>query len=251
MAGFHSPIEQFEIHTYSKPLFELGGHPIAMTNFSVAMIVAAILPVLFMTLTMRREAVVPTRWQVLGETFYNAIENTLLEAAGNKAKPYMPFIFTVFMFILAANLIGLVPHVYTVTSQIVVNFALAFTVILAVIGIGFAKHGLHFLTLFVPKGVPMALLPFLTVMELVSFFIRPCSLSLRLFGNMLAGHILLKVFASMAAAIADQGVLAAAGIFPIVMDIAIVAFEVFVALLQAFIFTVLSSVYLRDALELH
>lgn len=249
--AFHSPIEQFEIHSFSDPLFHIAGHPVSITNSAIAMFVSVLLPVLFFALSMRRESVIPTRWQVLAETFYNTIENTLVEAAGEKAKPYMPFVFTVFCFILAGNLIGLLPNVYTVTSQIVVNLALAVTVILTVIGIGFARHGLHFLSLFVPKGAPLALMPFLLVLELISFFIRPFSLALRLFGNMLAGHILLKVFAGMAGAVATQGLVSVSGIFPIILDVIIVAFEVFVALLQAYIFTVLSSVYLRDAVELH
>ncbi len=249
--AFHSPIEQFEIRSLSAPLFEIAGQPVTVTNSAVAMFIAVLLPVMFLMLSMRRAAVVPTRWQVLAETFYNAIESTLVEAAGEKAKAYMPFVFTVFFFILASNLIGLVPGMYTVTSQIVVNLVLALTVIMSVIGIGFARHGLHFLSLFVPKGAPAALLPFLLVLELISFFIRPFSLALRLFGNMLAGHILLKVFAGMAAAVATQGFIAVTGIFPVILNVIIVAFEIFVALLQAYIFTVLSSVYLRDAVELH
>lgn len=251
MAEFHSPIEQFEIHSYSGPLFELAGQPITLTNFAVAAIVSVVLPFLFISLSMSRAGLVPGRWQVLAETFYGAIENTLVESAGEKARPYMPFMFTLFMFILASNLIGLFPHVYTVTSQVIVNFALALTVIFSVIGIGFSKHGFHFLSLFTPKGAPMALMPFLSTLEFVSFFIRPCSLALRLFGNMLAGHILLKVFASMAASVAPEGVVGVSSVFPLVLDIIIVAFEVFVAFLQAYIFTLLSSVYLRDALELH
>lgn len=249
--AFHSPIEQFEVHAITPPLFSLAGHPIAITNYSVAIIAATLLPLLFIALSAWRESIIPGRWQVLAETFYNGIESTLLESAGEKARPFIPFIFTLFLFILACNLLGLLPDVYTVTSQVVVNLSLALMVIFVVLGAGFAKHGLHFLTLFVPKGAPGILLPFLTLLETISFFIRPLSLSLRLFGNMLAGHILLKVFAAMAAAVATQGWVAMTGIFPVVLDIIIVAFEVFVALLQAYIFTVLSSVYLRDALELH
>ena len=249
--AFASPIEQFEIHNISPTLFSIAGHPVAFTNVALSMAAAVVLAAAFMLLSMRRHALIPGRWQMLAEMFYNAIDNTLTEAAGEKARPYMPFIFSIFMFILFCNLIGLMPHVYTVTSQLIVNFALALTVIGAVIVIGFARHGLHFLSLFVPKGAPLVLMPFLTLLELISFFVRPCSLSLRLFGNMLAGHILLKVFAAMAAAVATTGIASVTGIFPVVLNVIIVAFEFFVALLQAYIFTVLSSVYLRDALELH
>jgi F-type H+-transporting ATPase subunit a len=249
--AFASPIEQFEVENLSPALFTLGGHAVAFTNASLAMFIALILASSFAILSMQRRALVPGRWQMLAEMFYNAIDSTLTEAAGEKGRAYMPFIYSIFMFILMCNLIGLVPDVYTVTSQLVVNLALAFTVIFTVIGIGFARHGLRFFSLFVPKGAPVVLLPFLSLLEFISFFVRPFSLSLRLFGNMLAGHILLKVFAAMSAAVATAGWAATTTVFPVVLNVIIVAFEVFVAFLQAYIFTVLSSVYLRDAVELH
>jgi len=249
--GMHSPIAQFEIHDLSAPLFELAGHPIAFTNFALAAVMALVLASLFVVMPMRRRAVIPGRWQVLTEIAYNAIADVLDEAAGKKGKPFLPFIFAIFLFILLCNLLGLIPGIYTVTSQIVANLLLAASVIVVVLATGFAKHGLHFLHIFIPSGVPAPLVPFLGLIECISFFIRPFSLALRLFGNMLAGHILLKVFAGMTAAIATSGWVATAGIFPVIMNVAIVGFEVFVALVQAYIFTVLSSVYLRDALEMH
>ena len=249
--AFASPIEQFQVENLSPTLFNLGGHAVAFTNASLAMFIALILASTFAVLSMRRRAIIPGRWQMLAEMFYNAIDNTLVEAAGEKGREYMPFIYSIFMFILLCNLIGLLPDVYTVTSQLIVNLALAFTVIFSVISIGIARHGVRFLSVFVPKGAPVLLLPFLSLLEFVSFFVRPFSLSLRLFGNMLAGHILLKVFAAMSAAVATAGWAATTSVFPVVLNIIIVAFEVFVALLQAYIFTVLSSVYLRDALEMH
>lgn len=249
--GMHSPIAQFEVHDLSGPLFDVGGHAIAFTNFALAALTAVVLGVLFVLLPMRGRSVIPGRWQVLTELVYNAIMDVLNEAAGRKGKPFLPFIFSIFLFILLCNLLGLVPGYYTVTAQLVANLILAGTVILVVLGTGFYKHGFHFLHIFIPSGVPAPLVPFLGVIECISFFIRPFSLSLRLFGNMLAGHILLKVFAGMTAAIATSGWVATAGIFPVIMNVAIVAFEIFVALVQAYIFTVLSSVYLRDALEMH
>lgn len=250
--GFHSPIEQFEVHDLSAPLFQLAGHPVAFTNYALAAVVAVVLGTLFLLAPMSRRAVIPGRWQVLTETVFNALEGALAEAAGPKAKPFFPFIFTLFLFILLCNLLGLIPGVYTVTSQLIGNFALGLSVIFLVLGTGFAKHGFHFFKLFVPSGVPALLVPLIAPLEVISFFVRPCSLSLRLFGNMLAGHILLKVFAGMTAAVALQSpAVASVGLFPIVMNVAIVGFEVFVAFLQAYIFTVLSSVYLRDALEMH
>ena len=250
--GFHSPIEQFEIKDLSAPLFELAGHPIAFTNFALAAVLAVVLGSLFLLLPMRRRAVIPGRWQVLVETVFNALEGAFIEAAGPKGKPFFPFIFTLFLFIVICNLLGLIPGVYTVTSQVVGNLALGLTVIFVVLATGFIKHGFHFFGIFVPSGVPLPLVPLIAPIEFVSFFVRPCSLALRLFGNMLAGHILLKVFAGMTAAVATMGLgTASVGIFPIIMNVAIVGFEFFVALLQAYIFTVLSSVYLRDALEMH
>lgn len=249
--GMHSPIEQFEVHDLSAPLFEIAGHGIAFTNYALAAVSVLIIGMLFMWLPMRRQAVIPGRWQLIVETIFSGIETTLTDAAGPKAKPFLPFVFSVFLFILLSNLLGLIPGVYTVTSQVVANFTLAFTVILVVLITGFVKHGLHFLHLFMPSGVPGLLLPFISAIEVVSFFVRPVSLSLRLFGNMLAGHILLKVFAGMSAALATTGATASVGVFPVIMNVAIVGFEIFVAFLQAYIFTLLSSVYLRDALEMH
>lgn len=249
--GMHSPIEQFEVHNMTGTLFELAGHPIAFSNFSLGIILVITLGLMFMTLPMLRRSVIPGRWQVLVETVFTAIENVLIEAAGPKAKPFLPYIFSIFLFILLSNFLGLVPGLYTVTSQVVANLCLAFSVIIIVLYTGFRKHGTHFFSLFIPSGVPGLLVPFISMIEVVSFFIRPFSLSLRLFANMLAGHILLKVFAGMTAAIATSGWVAAVGVLPVLMNIAIVGFEVFVALLQAYIFTILSSVYLRDALELH
>lgn len=249
--AMHSPIEQFEVHDMSGPIFDLAGHPIAFSNFSLGIVLVMLLGIMFMVLPMRRRSVIPGRWQVLVETIFGAIEGALLEAAGPKAKPFLPYIFSIFLFIMLSNMLGLIPGVYTVTSQVVANLCLAISVILVVLVTGFAKHGLHFIHIFLPSGVPGFLAPVIFPIEMVSFFIRPFSLSLRLFANMLAGHILLKVFAGMTAAIATSGWVATVGILPLILNVAIVGFEVFVALLQAYIFTVLSSVYLRDALEMH
>ncbi|MGE0109825.1 MAG: F0F1 ATP synthase subunit A [Bdellovibrionales bacterium] len=251
MAEFHSPIDQFIVHDYSAPLFSLGGHEIAFTNFSLAVVAALVLGTMFMLLPMRKRSLVPGRWQAVTETFYSAICAIVEEAAGKHGRPLVPFIFTLFLFILLCNLWGLIPWMYTATAQLIVNFSLAMLVIFTVLGVGFAKHGFKFFGLFVPSGVPKALVPVLAPIEFVSFFVRPCSLSLRLFGNMLAGHILLKVFAGMTAAVATSGPAAASGIFPVIMNVGIVGFEIFVAFLQAYIFTVLSAVYLHDALEMH
>ncbi|MDD3287764.1 MAG: F0F1 ATP synthase subunit A [Alphaproteobacteria bacterium] len=247
----HSPIEQFNIKALSSDLFEIGGYPVAFTNSALFMVLAVFLATLFMVLTMKSKSLVPGRWQMLAEMIYNGIGHTLLEAAGDKAKPFLPFIMSIFMFVLFCNLFGMIPYSFTVTSHIVINFALSMTVIFVVLVTGFIKHGAHFVHLFMPSGVPKLMLPFISLIELVSFFIRPCSLAIRLFANMLAGHILLKVFAGMTAGLATAGWAAPIGVLPVVANVVIVAFEFFVAILQAYIFTILSAVYLRDALEMH
>lgn len=246
-----SPLEQFQIHTMSPPLFELAGHPVTFSNSSLFMLVAVISATVFFALSMRPQATVPGRWQMLAEKIYGMVAGMVESAAGEKARPFFPFIFSVFLFILFSNLLGMIPHSLTVTSHIVVNLALAGLVFLVIIATGFIRHGLHFFSLFAPKGAPLPIMPVLVVIELVSFLIRPFSLSIRLFANMLAGHILLKVFAGMTAALATSGALAAIGILPLFLNIAITGFEFFVAFLQAYIFSILISVYLRDALELH
>lgn len=249
--GMHSPIEQFEVHALSQPLFNLAGHPIAITNYTIGVIVVLAMAFMFVLLPFRTRALIPGRWQVVAEGLFKVINDMLIEAAGPKAKPFLPYIFSIFLFIVMGNLLGLVPGFYTVTSQLVANLLLALSVIAVVLVTGFVKHGAHFFMLFVPSGVPVILAPFITLIEVVSFFVRPFSLSLRLFANMLAGHILLKVFAGMTAAVATSGWVASVGVLPVIMNVIIVGFEVFVALLQAYIFTILSSVYLRDALEMH
>ena len=249
--SMQSPIEQFEVHGSATPLFDIGGHAIHYSNFAMAALTVFVLALLFILLPMRRRSVIPGRWQVFVEVIYKALDDLLSQAAGPKAKPFFPFIFSIFLFIVLSNILGLVPGFYTVTAQFITNFALAMSVILVVLGAGFYYHGAHFLKIFVPSGVPAILLPIITAIEVVSFFVRPFSLSLRLFANMLAGHILLKVFAGMTAAIATSGWVASVGVLPLIMNVCIVCFEVFVALLQAYIFTILSSVYLRDALEMH
>ncbi len=249
--GMHSPIEQFEVHDLSASLFDLGGHAITFTNFSLGAVLAVVCGMLLILLPMMRRNVIPGRWQVLVETIYNMVDGLLLEGAGPKGRPFLPFLFTLFLFIAMSNVLGLVPGFYTVTSQLIANLCLALAVILVVLTTGFVKHGFHFFHVFLPSGVPGFLAPVIFPIEMVSFLIRPFSLSLRLFANMLAGHILLKVFAGMTAAIATSGWVASVGVLPLLLNVAIVGFEVFVALLQAYIFTVLSSVYLRDALEMH
>jgi F-type H+-transporting ATPase subunit a len=244
--------EEFEIHHFSEPLFSIAGYHIAFTNSSLYMLLAITFATLLMTVAMRPNAVVPGRWQMVAESLYNTITNMVAGTAGEKAAPFFPFIFSIFIFILFCNLLGMLPNALAVTSHFIINFAIAITLFTVIIITGFVRNGFHFLALFAPAGVPKPVLLFLTPIELFSFLVRPFSLSVRLFANMLAGHILLAVFAGMTVSLlAVGGWLTGLSILPLVANIAITGFEFFVAFLQAYVYAILASVYLRDALEAH
>ncbi|MFB3135598.1 MAG: F0F1 ATP synthase subunit A, partial [Rhodospirillales bacterium] len=189
---------------------------------------------------------VPGRWQSMAELSYEFIASMVRENVGTEGRPYFPFIFSLFMFILFANLIGLVPYSFTFTSHIIVTFAMAITVFLGVTVIGIIRHGLRFFTLFLPSGVPMVMAPLLIPIEIVSYLSRPVSLSIRLFANMMAGHTMLKVFAGF---VVPLGILG--GWAPLAVDVALTGFEFLVAVLQAYVFTILTCLYLNDAINLH
>jgi F-type H+-transporting ATPase subunit a len=201
-------------------------------------------------LATRKRAVVPGRAQSVAEVLHDFVANTLVDATGKEGMKFFPLVFSLFMFVLTANLLGMIPGFFTVTSHIIVTFALAMLVIGTVVIYGFVKHGTHFLGLFVPSGVPVWLLPFIVVIELISFLSRPISLSLRLFANMLAGHIALKVFAGFVVALLGAGgALTILAPLPLLMAVALMALEFLVAALQAYVFTVLTCIYLNDALH--
>jgi F-type H+-transporting ATPase subunit a len=237
------PLEQFKV----EPLIPLhiGGLDVSYTNAALFMTVAVILITALLVLGTKRGALVPGRWQSVVEMSYEFVADMVETNAGHGAEPYFPFVFTLFMFVLFSNFLGLVPYSFTVTSQIIVTFALAATVFIGVTIIGIVKHGTHFLRLFVPEGVPLVLLLLLVPIELLSYFIRPFTLSIRLFANMLAGHTMLAIFGGFAASV---GLLA---LLPVALDVAILALEVLVAALQAYVFAILTCLYLRDALHLH
>jgi F-type H+-transporting ATPase subunit a len=237
------PLEQFKV----EPLIPLhiGGLDMSYTNASLFMTIAVVLITALLVLGTKRRALVPGRWQSVAEMSYEFVADMVDTNAGHGAEPYFPFVFTLFMFVLFANCLGLIPYSYTVTSQIIVTFALAAVVFIGVTIIGFARHGLHFLRFFVPEGVPLVLLLLLVPIELLSYFIRPFTLSIRLFANMLAGHTMLAIFGGFAASV---GLLA---ILPVALDVAILALEVLVAALQAYVFSILTCLYLRDALHMH
>ncbi len=242
MAESHSPLEQFKIIRHI-PL-EVAGLDISFTNSALCMVIAIALITLLMTKGMQARALVPGRIQSLAEILYEFVANILQENAGKKGMQYFPFVFTLFMFILVANLMGMIPLSFTTTSHIVVTFALAMMVFLGVTAIGFMRHGFHYLSLFVPAGVPWYMLLLLVPIEMLSYLTRPISLSVRLFANMLAGHTMLKVFAGFVIGLGLIG-----GWLPLAFIVVFTGLEVMIAALQAYVFAVLTCMYLNDALH--
>ena len=248
MAVKMDPIHQFEL----KPIFTLGrigNTEIVFTNAALYMLVAVVVIALLTTMATRRGSLVPGRIQSLVEMLYEFIASTVRSSAGEEGMRFFPFVFTIFMFVLMLNLFGMVPYGFTVTSHIIVTFAMAALVILTVIVYGLMAHGTHFFGLFVPSGVPGWLLPLLVVIEVISFVSRPISLSVRLFANMLAGHIALKIFAGFVGILLTAGFWSVLAPLPLALAVALTALEVLVAVLQAYVFATLTSIYLNDALH--
>ncbi len=247
--GRVDPIHQFDI-TELFDLGTVGGVHLAFTNSALFMVISVVLISSFLILSTGSRAVVPGRLQSLAEMSYEFIAKMLRESAGSEGMKFFPFVFSLFMFVLVLNLLGLMPYFFTVTSHIVITAALAATVILMVIIYGFYRNGLGFMKLFVPQGVPGYLLPLVVLIEVLSFLSRPISLSVRLFANMLAGHITLKVFASFIIMLSAFGAVGIAGaILPLAMTVALTALEVLVAFLQAYVFAILTCMYLNDAIH--
>lgn len=243
MAGqHHNPMEQFEI----KPLIPIhvGGLDLSFTNSALFMVIAAAAVTLLMIVSFRGRTLVPGRVQSVAELLYEFVGNMVESVCGHEGRKYFPFIFTLFTFILLCNVLGLLPYAFTVTSHVVITVALALVVFIGVTAIGFARHGLHFLGLFAPSGVPMWIMPFLVPIEIFSYLVRPVSLSLRLFANMMAGHTMLKVIGGFVVALGVWF-----GWVPLAFIVILTAFEILVAVLQAYIFAILACVYLNDALH--
>jgi F-type H+-transporting ATPase subunit a len=244
-----NPIEQFEIHDMM-PLVNMGGRNIAFTNSALFMLLIVVLVSALLLGATAQRAMVPGRLQSIAEMSYEFVANTVRSSAGTEGMRFFPFVFTLFMFVLFANLIGLIPFAFTVTSQLIVTAALALTVFFLVVGYGFYRHGLRFLKLFVPSGVPGYILPAIVVIEVLSFLTRPLSHSVRLFANMLAGHITLQVFAGFIIMLAGFGVLGWFGaVLPFAMVVVLFALELLVAVLQAYVFAILTCIYLNDAIH--
>lgn len=244
MAEGHSPLAQFEIKTLVP--IEFGGVDASFTNSSLFMVLTVLTISIFLIGGMRKSALVPGRWQSMAELAYVFIANMLKDNVGSEGRPYFPFVFTIFMFVLVGNIWGLMPYSFTFTSHIAVTFAMAFFVFVGVTLIAIAKHKMHFFSFFMPPGVPLYMAPLLIPIEIISYLSRPISLSVRLFANMLAGHTLLKVFAGF---IISLGI--AAGWLPFAFVVALTGLEFVIAFLQAFVFAILTCLYLNDALHLH
>jgi len=243
-----APMHQFEICSYVP--IKIGSIDASFTNASLWMVITvAVITILGFVATGRR-ALVPNRMQSMVEMSYEFVANMVRDNAGNEGMRYFPIIFTLFVFILFANMLGLIPYSFTVTSHIIVTFAMALFVFVGVTLIGFAKHGIGFLGFFVPAGIPIWLSPLLVVIEVVSYLTRPISLSVRLFANMLAGHTLLKVFAGFIVLLGINGLVPLSAA-PLLFMVAFMGMEVLVAFLQAFVFTILTCIYLNDALHMH
>lgn len=244
------PIHQFEITNIFSLGGSEGGSQLAFTNSALFMMITVALIAGFLILSTRGRGLVPGRAQVLSEMMYEFVAGMVRQSAGTEGMKFFPFVFSLFMFVLVANLLGMFPYFFTVTSHIIVTFALAMLVMTTVIVYGVMRNGFGFLKLFVPAGVPGYVLPIVVPIEIVSFLSRPISLSVRLFANILAGHITLKVFAGFIVTLGSLGFLGILGaVLPLIMTVALIALEFLVACLQAYVFAVLTSMYLNDAIH--
>jgi len=240
-----NPMHQFIVYRIG-PEISLGNIDISFTNASLFMMISALAIIGVFFAGTRRKAVIPTKIQLLTELSYTLVSKMISDTAGSKAKPYFPFIFSLFMFVLFCNMLGMLPYSFTVTSHIIVTFALAAVVFIGVTIIGFANHGVGYLKLFIPSGVPVVLLPLIVIIEIISYLARPVSLSVRLFANMMAGHTMLKVFGGFVISLGIIG-----GWLPLSFTVALIGLEVLIAFLQAYVFAILTCIYLNDALNLN
>jgi F-type H+-transporting ATPase subunit a len=243
VAAGPSPLEQFKIERLIP--IHVGSVDISYTNSALLMTIAVVLATLLLVGATARAALVPGRWQSIAELLYEFVAGMVRDNVGSEGRQYFPLVFTIFMFILFGNLLGLVPYSFTFTGQIVVTFALALFVFAFVTVLAFIRHGISFFKFFFPPGAPLLMAPLLVPIEIISYLTRPVSLSLRLFANMLAGHTMLAVFAGFTVAL---GLL---GFLPLAFNVALLGLELVINLLQAYVFAILTCLYLSDAIHLH
>jgi F-type H+-transporting ATPase subunit a len=231
--------------------FNLGGVDLSFTNSSLWMLIGAVISIVGLTIAAERKAMIPSRLQAGAESLYNFIDSLITDNIGAGAKQYFPLVFTMFVMVLVGNMLGMIPYSFTYTSHLAVTAAMAILVFVIVLIFGFAKHGTHFFSLFVPSGVPGWLLPLVVAIEFISFLSRPITLSVRLFANMVAGHVLMKVIAGFAIMFATVGGAAwIATVLPVAFNIIIIGFEFFIGFIQAYVFAVLTCIYLKDTMEI-
>ena len=240
-----NPMQQFTVKRIG-PEINIAGVDLSFTNASLFMVISATVIILFLFLGSKEKKIIPNKLQLIAEMSYTFVAKMISDTAGSKARPYFPFIFSLFMFVLFCNMVGMLPYSFTVTSHIIVTLIMALFIFVAVTIIGFIKHGFKYLTIFVPKGVPVVLLPLITIIEIISYLSRPVSLSVRLFANMMAGHTMLKVFGGFVVSLGILG-----GWLPLSFSVALTGLEILVAFLQAYVFAILTCIYLNDALNLH
>ena len=240
-----NPMHQFNVYRIG-PEISFGNVDISFTNASLFMMISALTIIGVFFVGTKRKAIIPTKIQLLTELSYTLVSKMISDTAGSKAKPYFPFIFSLFMFVLFCNMLGMLPYSFTVTSHIIVTFALAAVIFIGVTIIGFVNHGVGYLKLFIPSGVPVFLLPLIVIIEIISYLSRPVSLSVRLFANMMAGHTMLKVFGGFVISLGIIG-----GWLPLSFTVALTGLEILIAFLQAYVFAILTCIYLNDALNLN
>ena len=240
-----NPMTQFEVYRIG-PEIKIGSFDISFTNASLFMVVSAMAILFIFNLSSKKNSMLPNKFQLMAELSYTFVAKMINDTAGSKARPYFSFIFSLFMFVLFCNMFGMIPYAFTVTSHIIVTFILASFIFVGVTIIGFIKHGFGYLKLFVPSGVPVVLLPLIVVIEIISYLSRPISLSVRLFANMMAGHTMMKVFGGFVISLGIVG-----GWLPLSFSVALTGLEILVAFLQAYVFAILTCIYLNDALNLH
>ena len=243
MAEAHNPLAQFEIKTLIP--IHIGGVDASFTNAAVLMTASVICISALMILSVRSRALVPGRWQLLAEMAYSFIAKMLTDTVGKEGRPYFPFVFSIFMFVLFGNMLGMLPYSFTYTSHLAVTFAMAAFSFVGITLVAIVKHRMKFFSFFLPHGVPIAMAPLLIPIEIISYLSRPISLSVRLFANMMAGHTLLKVLAGF---VLPLGIF---GAIPVVGLVAVTGLELLIAFLQAYIFTILTCIYINDAVHLH
>jgi F-type H+-transporting ATPase subunit a len=243
------PLHQFEIHK----LFScsIAGIDVSFTNASLVMVIITMLICGVLHFCTRKRKIVPSKGQTACEMLFRFISGIITEQIGEAGLKYLPYVFSLFIFILFANLVGLVPYSFTITSHIAVTFTLAMLVFLGITVIGLLKHGIGFFKTFLPSGVPWFIAPLLIPVEIISYLARPVSLSIRLFANMVAGHIVLKIIASAGAFCAVSLLTLPFAVLPVGLNVFLTVFELFVAVLQAYVFTILSCIYLNNVLHIH